>query len=76
LICANRTSCAQIPNRTSAFIGWVLGAWADKALHQDWIGIAGIAFGGIAGLVYVIRLVLSTGTDSKSAAGNSGKSSQ
>ncbi|HWG19416.1 MAG TPA: AtpZ/AtpI family protein [Terracidiphilus sp.] len=47
---------------SSAFIGWLLGAWADKALHQDWIGVAGIAFGGIAGLVYVIRLVLATGT--------------
>lgn len=48
---------------SAAFIGWLLGAWADKAWHQTWIGIAGIVFGGISGLVYVIRLVMSTGTD-------------
>ena len=45
---------------SSAFIGWLLGTWADKALHQEWISLAGVAFGGIAGLVYVVRLVMST----------------
>jgi len=45
----------------SAFVGWLLGSWADRALHQEWISVAGLAFGGIAGLVYVVRLVLSTG---------------
>jgi len=48
---------------SSAFIGWLLGAWADKAWHQSWLGIAGIVFGGISGLVYVIRLVMATGAD-------------
>ncbi|HET6170915.1 MAG TPA: AtpZ/AtpI family protein [Terracidiphilus sp.] len=48
---------------SAAFIGWLLGAWADRALHQQWIGIAGILFGGISGLVYVIRLVLTAGKD-------------
>lgn len=48
---------------SAAFIGWLLGTWADKALHQEWISLAGVAFGGIAGLVYVVRLVLSTGDD-------------
>ena len=56
---------------SAAFIGWLLGAWADRVLHQQWIGIAGIAVGGISGLVYVIRLVLSTGKDD----GSSGKGS-
>jgi hypothetical protein len=46
---------------SSAFVGWLLGSWADRALHQEWISVAGVAFGGIAGLVYVVRLVLSTG---------------
>jgi F0F1-type ATP synthase assembly protein I len=46
----------------ATFVGWLLGAWADKALHTGWLGIAGIVFGGISGLVYVIRLVMSTGT--------------
>ena len=42
----------------SAFIGWLGGALIDKWLHQTWIGLAGIVFGGASGLVYVIRLAL------------------
>ena len=48
---------------SAAFIGWLLGTWADKALQQEWISLAGVAFGGIAGLVYVVRLVMATGGD-------------
>ncbi len=48
---------------SAAIVGWLLGAWADKALHQSWIGLAGMVFGGISGLVYVVRLVMSTSTD-------------
>lgn len=55
---------------SAAFIGWLAGAWADKALHQTWISIAGIAFGGISGLVYVVRLVLATGNSAKNGKGN------
>jgi ATP synthase protein I len=50
---------------SAAFIGWLAGAWLDSRLHQSWIGIAGIVFGGISGLVYVIRLVMASGGDSK-----------
>jgi ATP synthase protein I len=50
---------------SAAFIGWLLGAWADKAWHQSWIGLAGMIFGGISGIVYVVRLVLSTGADTQ-----------
>jgi ATP synthase protein I len=49
---------------SAAFIGWLLGAWADKALHQTWISLAGLVFGGISGLVYVVRLVITSGGDS------------
>lgn len=45
---------------SSAFIGWLAGAWLDGRLHQSWIGIAGIVFGGISGLVYVIRLAIAS----------------
>ena len=45
---------------SAAFIGWLAGAWADSRFHQKWIGIAGIVFGGISGLVYVIRLAMTT----------------
>jgi hypothetical protein len=44
----------------AAFVGWLFGAWADKAFHQSWIGLAGMVFGGISGIVYVVRLVIST----------------
>jgi ATP synthase protein I len=45
---------------SSAFIGWLIGAWADVHLHQKWMAIAGIVFGGVSGLVYVIRLAIAT----------------
>ena len=48
---------------SSAFIGWLAGAWLDSKLHQSWIGLAGIVFGGISGLVYVVRLVIATGNN-------------
>ena len=44
----------------AAFIGWLGGAWLDKHLHQSWISLAGIVFGGVSGLVYVVRLALTT----------------
>ncbi len=55
---------------SAAFIGWLAGTWADKQFHQEWISLAGIAFGGIAGLVYVVRLVLSTGADDSKKPGD------
>jgi hypothetical protein len=45
---------------SAAFVGWLAGALADKWLHQSWIGIAGCVFGGISGLVYVVRLAITT----------------
>lgn len=44
----------------AAFIGWLAGAWLDRRLHQSWIALAGIVFGGVSGLVYVVRLALMT----------------
>jgi ATP synthase protein I len=66
----------------AAFIGWLGGAWLGSRLHQSWIAIAGLVFGGVAGLVYVVRLAMSavndpansdTGAD-KNDTGNSDKS--
>ena len=57
---------------SAAFVGWLLGAWADRALHQSWIGIAGLVFGGISGLVYVVRLVMATNTDDEKGKGSGG----
>jgi hypothetical protein len=44
----------------AAFIGWLGGFWLDKHLHQSWISLVGIVFGGVSGLVYVVRLALAT----------------
>jgi len=54
---------------SSVFIGWLAGAWADNRFHQSWIGLAGIVFGGISGLVYVVRLVIASGGNSGSGNG-------
>ena len=65
LVQAERLMQIAILLPSAAFIGWLLGAWADRTLHQGWLGIAGIVFGGISGLIYVIRLVMTTGSDQK-----------
>jgi hypothetical protein len=46
---------------SAAFIGWLAGAWLDSRLHQSWIAVFGIIFGGFSGLVYVVRLVIAAG---------------
>jgi ATP synthase protein I len=55
----------------SAFVGWGIGAWLDKVFNQSWLALAGILFGGFAGLLYVIRLVIGSGSKPKSGAGPS-----
>jgi uncharacterized membrane protein YfcA len=54
---------------SSAFIGWLAGAWLDSRLHQAWIAIAGCVFGGVSGLVYVVRLALASSRDSANGNG-------
>jgi F0F1-type ATP synthase assembly protein I len=53
---------------SAAVIGWLAGAWADMHLHTKWIGLAGIVFGGISGLVYVVRLAVAAANDSGGSA--------
>ena len=55
----------------SACVGWLIGAWADRRLHQSWIGLVGILLGGILGLIYVIRLVMANQGSSASTASQS-----
>ncbi len=40
---------------SAVVIGWLGGAWLGGRLHQSWISIAGIIFGSISGLVYLIQ---------------------
>ena len=49
----------------AAVVGWLIGAWADKHFHQTWIAIAGIVFGAISGLVFVIRMALTAERDTR-----------
>jgi F0F1-type ATP synthase assembly protein I len=57
----------------SVFVGWLPGAWLDHALHQEWIGLAGMVFGGVSGLVYVVRLVMKSGNSAGEDAGGGGE---
>jgi len=43
---------------SSVVICWLIGAWADKHFHQSWISIAGVVFGAVSGLVYIIQYVV------------------
>ena len=54
----------------AAFIGWLGGAWLGSHLHASWLGGLGAAFGGAAGLVYVIRLALDAVKTPSSDGGN------
>jgi F0F1-type ATP synthase assembly protein I len=40
-------------------VGWIGGAALDRWLHQDWIYLAGIVLGAVAGFIQMIRLVFS-----------------
>jgi F0F1-type ATP synthase assembly protein I len=52
---------------SAVFIGWLGGVWLDNHFHQSWIGIAGMIFGGISGLVHVIRVALAAGNEADKA---------
>jgi len=42
----------------AVLIGWAAGWWLGNALHQKWIEIAGVVFGCVSGLVYVIQMAV------------------
>lgn len=54
---------------SSAFVGWLIGAGLDKLFHQTWITLVGILFGGISGIVYVVRMVVTSGAKPGRGAG-------
>lgn len=49
----------------AALVGWLLGAWLDGKLHTKWIGVVGVVFGGVAGIVGAVRMALTAGRDVK-----------
>jgi F0F1-type ATP synthase assembly protein I len=49
----------------AVFVGWGAGWWADEHLHQHWIAIAGIVFGSVGGLFYVVQQAIATEKNSR-----------
>jgi uncharacterized membrane protein YfcA len=47
----------------AALIGWLAGVWIGNRLHQSWIAIAGLVFGGASGLIYAVRTALNANKD-------------
>ena len=42
----------------AVLVGWGTGWWLSHALHQKWIETAGVVFGCISGLFYVIQMAV------------------
>jgi hypothetical protein len=59
----------------AAFIGWLAGAWLDHKFHQTWISLIGIVFGGVSGLVYVVKLAVMTDKQVSNGGDNNKKQS-
>jgi F0F1-type ATP synthase assembly protein I len=60
---------------SSAFVGWLIGAGLDKLFHQTWITLVGILFGGISGIVYVVRMVVTSTAKRKPVQGQNSDNS-
>lgn len=43
---------------SATIIGWLAGAWAGNHFHVSWFAIAGVIFGSISGLVFVVRMAM------------------
>ena len=70
LVEAEKMTQISVMLPSAAFIGWLAGAWLDSRLHQSWIAVFGIIFGGFSGLVYVVRLVIAAGKKARDASVN------
>ena len=57
---------------SSVGICWLIGSGLDSWLHQKWIAIAGIVFGGISGLTYVVRMALAAEKSSRPKSNDNG----
>ena len=36
-------------------VGWAFGTWLDRHFHQEWIAVAGIVLGAVAGFIQIYR---------------------
>lgn len=55
---------------SAVFVGWLAGAWADHHFHTRWMAVAGLMFGAVSGLVYVIQLAFRVERSTRPGAGN------
>lgn len=51
----------------AVFIGWLIGDWIGNRVHVPLLGAVGVAFGGAAGLIYVVRVAMDAGKDPANA---------
>jgi ATP synthase protein I len=56
----------------SAAIGWLLGAWGDRRLHQSWMTIVGILLGSVLGLIYTVQMAVAAERSSDSRSSDQG----
>jgi F0F1-type ATP synthase assembly protein I len=61
LVKAERLTQIAVVLPAAVLVGWGAGALLDKWLHQDWIYIAGVVLGAIAGMVEAIRQAFRAG---------------
>lgn len=58
---AERLTQIAITLPAAVFVGWIAGAGLDKWLHQNWIYLAGLLLGAVAGFIQVFRLISDEG---------------
>jgi F0F1-type ATP synthase assembly protein I len=56
----------------SVVLCWGAGWWLDHHFHQSWIAIAGVIFGGVAGMVSVVRIALDAEKETDRACSRNG----
>lgn len=63
LVKAERLTQIAVVLPASVLVGWGAGALLDKWLHTQWIYIAGVVLGAIAGMVEAVRQALQAGRE-------------
>jgi F0F1-type ATP synthase assembly protein I len=63
LVTAARYSEIGFVIPAAVFLGYILGRLLDHWLHTDWIFIAGVIFGAVAGFASMIRMAAAAARD-------------
>lgn len=57
LVKAERLMQIAVALPISVLVGWGLGALLDKWLHQQWIYLAGVVLGAVAGFIEIFHII-------------------